>query len=330
MIHHTVKWSVLLPLGAVAVVIGLWCFGAIYYKMPILPPGNMGLGFIFLGIYLGCWIFLPRYWRGAALVLLASVVMIWFAGIKPDPNTCYQTNWALMPAFTFDGDRITIHNIRDFHYRSEFDYDVRYRTETFDLSKAKSLSLAVSHWDGLQAIGHTMLAFEFFDGKYVTISVETRLPVGKEQSTLAGMFKQFGLIMIFGTDSDLIKLRATHRGETLYFYPTTATPEATRIAFERLCHRAEQLRLHPEFYNTLYSNCTTVLFPPLRPILLNLKFDWRMILNGTIDSFAAEKGYIDMPSQGEAYEEGRNRHRVRAGIPGEGLNYSRALRAPNY
>ena len=125
-------------------------------------------------------------------------------------------------------------------------------------------------------------------------SVETRIPVGKEQGTLPGMFKQFGLIMIFGTESDLIKLRASHRGETVYFYPTTATPDAARIAFLQLCRRAEKLRREPEFYNTLYRNCTTELIVALRPILFHLNFDWRMILNGMIDSFAAEKGYLDL------------------------------------
>lgn len=318
--------AVFLPFFLVALLLYLWCIGIIAYTLPGGNACRWGWGSLFTGVYLGCWFFVPYRIRALAYFLAALPLLIHYALLRPDPATVYQTPWARMPEFEFREDGlITVRNIRDFHYRSESDFDVRYATRTFDPAKAEKIYLALSHWDGLQAIAHTMLTFFFSDGQSVTISVETRIPVGKEQSTIAGLFKQFGLIMVYGTESDLLKLRATYRGETVYLYPTTATPEASRIAFINLAHRAEQLRRQPEFYNTLTGNCTTTLIPPLLPILPAWKPDWRVLLNGESDLLCLQLGYLDFRDLADI-NSAKEKYRIRAGHPEEGEAYSRAIR----
>ncbi len=327
LLKQLVGLGVRLPFVVVALLLWLWCIGALAYCGGGGASGRGAAVLLFSGVYLGIWIFAPRYRKFLGLLLAALPVMLWFASIRPDPETVYQTPWARQCRVTLEGNRVTLDGIRDFHYRSEQDYDVRYRTETYDLDQAETLYLAVSHWDGLQAIAHTMLSFGFADGRYVVLSVETRVPEGREQGTIAGLFKQYGLGMIFGTESDLLKLRATHRGETLYLYPTTASPEMVRTAFLNLVRRAQKLYRQPEFYNTLTSNCTTVLIPPLRPILLGFRVDYRSIFNGLIDSLAFEKGYLAAGGeQDEAFDNVKNRHRIRAGHAEEGAAYSAAIR----
>ena len=130
--------------------------------------------------------------------------------------------------------------------------------------------------------------------------------------------------MIFGTESDLLKLRSDYRGETIYLYRTSATPEQVRNVFLNMVFRAQELSEHPEFYNTLTRNCTTTLLPPLRPALGGLHKDIRLIANGLIDHLAYELGYLDIGEY--QIETAKNRFQIPAGIPGEGAEYSENLR----
>ncbi len=319
------RWGLRFLLAAAILLMWLWCIGALSYCGAGGGALRGAAALLFTGAYFGIWWFAPGGRKVAGLLLISLPIMLWFASIRHDPDVKYQTPWARQCRVTIDGDRATLEGVRDFHYRSEHDYDVRYRTETFDLSQAETLYLAMSHWDGLQAIAHTMLSFGFSDGRRLVLSVETRVPEGREQNALAGLFKQYGLAMIFGTESDLFKLRATHRGETLYLYPTTATPEMVRTALLNLLRRAQRLERMPEFYNTLANNCTTVLIPPLRPILIGFRVDYRSIFNGLIDGLAFEKGYLAGVSGGD-FDDVKNRHRILAGHPEEGAAYSAAIR----
>ena len=325
MTRQILGFLLLLPFRLIAFLLGLWCFGALWYCAGERLETRVGWALIFTGGYLAVWWFVRFRYRAWGYFLMALPVMVFFASIRPDPATVYRTPWARQAEFVFDGRFVTIRNLRDFRYRTPEDYEVRYREETFDLDKASKLYLAVSHWDGLENIAHTLLSFEFSDGKYVALSVETRVPVDREQGSLPGLFKQFGLGMIFGTESDLLKLRATYRGETIYLYPTTATPEAVRTAFLNLARRADRLSRQPEFYNTLTGNCTTVLIPPLRPILLDWQVDLRAIFNGLIDHLAFEKGYLDFGGSRDFFA-AKKQYLISADHPESGDAYSRAIR----
>ena len=64
-------------------------------------------------------------WRKPLLVaysiLFIAILGWWLFAIKPSNDRQWQPDLAQLPYATIDGDRVTVHNIRNFDYRSEFD-----------------------------------------------------------------------------------------------------------------------------------------------------------------------------------------------------------------
>ena len=196
--------------------------------------------------------------------------------------------------------KFELRNIRDFHYRSEHDYDVRYLTQVIDPERISSIDVALSHWENRQSIAHSMLGFNFDDGVSIVVSLETRLPLSVRQDALAGMYRNFALAMIAGTPRDLYGLRADHRGEALYVYRCKACPETLRRLVRRFFSRAEELSLKPEFYNSLCRNCTTGLLPLMRDDSSGVD-DIRVLLNGFSDQLLFQREML-IRREGESFD----------------------------
>ena len=242
-----------------------------------------------------------------------------FAGVK------WQRPWARAPHVELDGARAKIGNIRNFRYRAEEDFDSVYISGEYDLDQVENVDLAVSHWDGLEAVAHTMLSFGFRDGRRLAVSMETRLPEGQEQGFLPGLYKQYEILMVLALEEDLFRLRTDFRGEELYLYRTNATPKQARTMLDSLLNRAVKLEREPEFYNSITENCTTSLAPLLREINPSFEGDIRLLLNGRSDELLYELGYL-RHREGESFAELKQRSRVEPQrVPAE--EYSHAIRS---
>ncbi len=105
-------------------------------------------------------------WRKRLLVaysiLFVAILSWWLFAIKPSNERQWQPDVAKLPYATFDGDIVTVHNIRNFDYRSEFDFQPAYYTKTYDLNKLEGVDLIAVYWMG-PAIAHTILSFNFGD-----------------------------------------------------------------------------------------------------------------------------------------------------------------------
>ena len=288
-------WGILILFsGTVYLIFSLWCFGVIWFLLPFLPQF---FAFVFAAIVLACGVgfFIKKIrfvsWL-TALVLYLLVFVLWFS-IRPTNDLEWQTPWKRMPEAHIDGNKVTINNVRDFIYRSENDYTVNYITETYDLDKIQDLRLITSFWDGNTLICHMLLDFGFSDGKRVVLSVETRLPVGVKQDWVAGLYKQYGVLMILGTESDLVMLRTNYRKEEVFVYPTRSKPEKVRELFVLLLKGINKLREKPKFYNTLTTNCTTALIPFVRAMTHHGE-GWKLwlILNGLYPEKAFNSGWF--------------------------------------
>ena len=271
-----------------------WAALAIYYSDLAGEPLRLGLAAAFALGTLGAFLFLPNRRRtllgfGAAF----AVVLLWWLSIEPSNERDWQTEVAVLPYATRDGDLVTLHNVRNFDYRTEQDFVPRYDERTFDLRKLDAVDLIAVYWAG-DAIAHIMVSFGFA-GDHVAFSIETRKEKGEAYSSIAGFFKRYELIYVVGDERDLIRVRTNYRRpeELVYLYRTRARPENARRLFLEYVDKINQLNERPEFYNTLTTNCTTDVWSLVRALSGQLPLDWRVLLSGYFPEYAYDLGSLD-------------------------------------
>lgn len=239
-------------------------------------------------------------------------VFVWWSFIAPSHDREWHPLVARLPNAVWDGDRVTIRNIRDFDYRSEHDFTVRYRDRTYDLSQLQAVDLALTYWGGNRSIAHSMLSFGFSGDKWLTLSIETRSEIGEEYSAIAGFFKQYELIYVLAEERDVLGLRAIHRGDELYLYPLTMPPENGRVLLRALLDEVNHIHTQPAFYNALSANCTTALLAVIGHLPnSDVDCDYRLLLNGYLDQRVYDRGRLPADSTvGLPYDEMRAAHRA--------------------
>lgn len=273
----------------------LWCTLAIRFSglpgevLPFVVAGTFAVGVPL------AFIFLPNRKRTAygVFILCAGIVVAWLQ-IKPSHDRDWKVSVAKLPSVSFEGEQVKIRNIRNFDYKTEKDFSVRYYDKTYDLNKLVSLDYVLVYWDGNEAVAHTILSFGFNNGEYLSVSVETRVERGEPQSGLRGLFKQYESIYILGDEKDLLRLRTNYRKEDVYLYPTTINPQIVRKMFKAIMERVNQIASEPEFYNTLSHSCLTSLANDFEKVIATRSFfDFRRIANGYSDEMLYENGWID-------------------------------------
>ena len=198
---------------------------------------------------------------------------------------------ARVPYATQDGNLITLHNIRNFEYRSETDFTPRYYDKTVDLDKLDSVDLLASDLMG-PAIARTFVSFGFGGRDYVAMSAETRTERGEADSSIKGFFKQYELMYVVGDERDLIGLRMIYRKdppEDVYLYRVRGPIENLRRFF-RTISAILRLAERPAFYNTLTTNCTTNLLLHTRVNPGHPPDSWKVLLSGYLPEYADETG----------------------------------------
>jgi hypothetical protein len=236
----------------------------------------------------------PRWKALLAFAGLFGLILLWFALIPASNDRDWQPSVARVASADVDGDRVTVHNVRNFHYRSVTDFDERWETRSYDLARLNQVDLLMSYW-GSSKIAHTMLTFGFEDGSYLALSVGPRPEVGEGYAPIHSFFKAFELVYTFADERDLVALRTNHRREDVYMFPSTLSRDEIRALFLDVLRRANELAEKPDFYMTISDNCTTALVRHVddvrkRPIRCSID----LLLNGYIPRLAYERG--DIPS----------------------------------
>ncbi|MDO1530451.1 DUF4105 domain-containing protein [Fulvimonas sp. R45] len=319
-----------LVLGAlVAFLSGAWGALALWYQ---LPGGGVlrALGataWIAAVLSLAAVALLRRtWWPLGGYALMYALLLAWWSTIAPTHQRAWADDVSRLLTGEVHGSTVTLHNVRDFAWRSDDDYDARWETRTYDLDRLVSADAVLSHW-GSKAIAHAMISFGFDDGRHLVFSVEIRKRRGQRFSSIGGFFKDFEAILIAAPERDVIRVRTNVRGEDDYLYPLSMSRGAMRALFLSYVGTANRLAATPEFYNTVTSNCTTVVYRMARQLDPGLPWDVRLLLTGYLPGYLYQVGALDHRlTLDEWTRRARITERARASRPGE--DFSAAIRAP--
>jgi len=282
----------LIVIGCGLFLLTVWAAGAIYIDVRVswlrVPTAALYL----VGM-LSLWMFFKRRIYAAGLTFLAfAFVLVWWLNLKPSNNRNWQKDVALLPYADIEGNKVTLHNIRNCDYRTETDFDVMYYDKVLDLDDLRSADLYMVYW-GSPWMAHTMVSFGFSGGEYVCFSIETRKEQGENYSAFSGLFRQFELIYIVGDERDVVRLRTNYRqGEEVYLYRLRSSKERIRASFLDYLRRVNSLRMRPEWYNAITQNCTTSIRAQ-RAATARAPWDWRMLANGYGDELLYERGVLN-------------------------------------
>jgi hypothetical protein len=281
-----IRWVFFAPVFTVSFA---WACAALYFDGPF--SGLIAVAFACAALGILGWV--RPFSKGLAFFgALFLAVLIWWLSLEPSNEREWLPDVARLPAAEIDGDRVVVRNVRNFVYRSEFDYDERWEERTYDLSKLKGVDVFLIYW-GSPWIAHTIMSWVFEDQPPLAISIETRKEVGEEYSAVRGFFRQFEIYYVVSDELDVIRLRTDHRGEDVYLYRLLASPELARDVLLDYFEEINQLAAKPRWYNAFRYNCTTAIRHHVQNVAPGSPFDWRILLNGHIDQLAYERGNID-------------------------------------
>ena len=252
-------------------------------------------------------------------------MLIWWASIPPSNDRLWADDVSRPLSGAVAGSQVTLHQVRDFRWRSDDDYDARWETRRYDLDHLASADAMLSYW-GSRAIAHAMISFGFDDGRHVVFSVEIRRKRGEEYSPIGGFFKQFETILVAADERDIIRVRTNVRGEDDYLYPLQMDQATMRGLFLSYVKAANRLADQPAFYNTVTSNCTTLVYRMARHLDPDLPWDVRLLLTGYLPEYLQKIGALD-PRQpiDELRRRARITSRARRSQPQD--DFSRVIRA---
>lgn len=281
-------------LAAIALLVFIaWGGAAIWFDGPVsrLVAGILSGAFVVVSA--GILVAVRPFGRALAVAAVLCIsVLIWWRSIEPSNDRDWQPDVRRLPRAQIQGDRITLENVRDFDYRSDSDFTERWETRSFDLNELVGADMFLSYW-GSPYIAHTIVSWEFSDGRYLTISIETRKEVGESYSAFRGFFRQYELYYVVTDERDVVRVRTDFRGEDVYLYRLATPPDQAREILLDYLTSINRLAERPEWYNALVENCTTTIRYHTKNIAPGNPFDWRIIVNGYIDRLGYERGTIN-------------------------------------
>ncbi|MBB6225932.1 hypothetical protein FHS79_000083 [Polymorphobacter multimanifer] len=272
----------------------LWASGALWYRLPAPTPLRIAAVALFLiaTIIAARWLWLPGNRRG--LLLIATLwlgIGLWWATLRPSHDRDWQPDMAHIATAQIDGDILTVQNVRNFVWRSETDFDQRWETRRYNLAALTSTDLFLSHWSG-ESVAHAIISFNFTDSLPLAFSIEIRKQRGESYSPYAGFFKQYELAVIAADERDIVKVRATVRGEDVRLFRLDMQQATTRALLGEYVAVANTLAANPRWYHTLTTNCTTVIYAMAHRLDRRIALDWRILLPGKLPSYLREREFV--------------------------------------
>ena len=196
---------------------------------------------------------------GLALSFLGWLIMRHLS-LRPSNDRSWVNDNERMATADFNGDEVTIRNVRDFNWRSSRDFDERWIDVNINLDKISKIWFVLEYFEpSKRQMAHTIMSFETEDGERLACSIEVRREKGERYHPLKGMFRQYELIYVWATERDVIGVRTRCRKKSVthLFEAVVLGLGNERRMLKSYLRRTNKLSKDPEWYNTITNTCTT-------------------------------------------------------------------------
>ena len=197
---------------------------------------------------------------GVAISIFISWALVRHLRLRPSNERFWVNDNARMATAEFDGEKVTIRNVRDFEWRSTKDFDERWIDVTMSLDKMAKIWFVLEYFEpSKKQMAHTIMVFEDDDGQRIACSIEVRREQGERYHPIKGLFRQYELIYVWATERDVIGVRTRCRKKSVthLFEAVVLGPGNERRMLESYLRRSNKLSIEPEWYNTITNTCTT-------------------------------------------------------------------------
>jgi len=222
--------------------------------------------------------------------------LLFYTFVLKDPqnNRNWESGYGTLAGVSVKRDEVKISNIRDWKYLADGSVDAKYYGDEFNARDISAVWFVVepfSNWDG---IAHTYFIFDFTDGRNIAVSVEARREVGEDFNAFKGLFNNFELMYIWGSERDITGRRVVVEKSKLFMYPLSLSQNASQKLFLKMASETAKMESRPRFYNTLTDNCTSILAKnanEINPGSVPFNISW--FLPGYSDEYLYSLGYLD-------------------------------------
>lgn len=275
----------------------IWVALLLWIQQPIALWGSVILIAAWLVFAALCFYFrhvnVPNLkWLHAAYMMALSCIIGGFFLMTPQNDRVWEPNVERLAHYRFVDGQVEIHNVRNFIWQDQDIYTTQWETRRYALENIQSVDLIVSHFIA-GPVAHAFISFGFADGQHLAFSLEVRQEKEEGFSVLGGFFRQYELALVVGDENDVIYARSNIRDEEVYIYPISIQTTDMQMLFLEYLNQANRLNHQPRWYNTLVSNCTTILFDLMEYAMGNIPRDYRVLLPGLLPDYLYDHGQLD-------------------------------------
>jgi hypothetical protein len=197
-----------------------------------------------------------------------ALALLWlgyrFVVLQPSNQRNWEYGMDTLPHVTMSGDTVNVERERDFRWSASGPVSSGFVDRAYDVNRLERVWFVVEPFtlppfNGFSGVAHTYFVFDFQDQPPVAVSVESRRERDQGYDPLRGMFNEYELMYVWGTEEDLTGRRAVLEKNQLFMYPLVGSMDSARRLFLNLARVSAQIETQPRFYNTLTSNCTNEL-----------------------------------------------------------------------
>lgn len=277
--------------------------------------GGMTVTLLICGVFIGSMLILLQLYRRKheqqryahfSYWFFFGLLLVIFFCMKPSNTRDWSDEVDKIISFRFVDGQVEINNIRNFIWDSEDHYTTQWETRRYDIEQLESVDLIISHFIP-GPVAHVFISFGFKNGEHLAFSLEVRQEKDEGFSSLGGFFRQYELALVVGDENDLIYARTNTRDEDVYIYPIQMDRTEIQLLFLEYLSKANRLDKIPRWYNTLISNCTTILFDLTEHATGEIQRDYRVLLPGLLPHYLYDKGQLD---QNISFDEWKKRAHV--------------------